>query len=193
MTMITKLTTFGLLAALAGASVAPVLADQQSDKNNMRNLALGGAAVALYGVLNHNNAATIIGAAGAGLAGSQYEKDRKNQSQNNGRYYHYNNNGDNRYNDYNNGYNRDGYNRDGYNRDGYNRDGYNRDGYSRNGYNRDGYSRNGDNGSYNTDNRGWDDNRSNDRQNFSNGHKQHHGKGWYKKHQNEDNQNRDRD
>lgn len=188
MTMITKLTTFGLLAALAGASVAPVLADQQSDKNNMRNLALGGAAVALYGVLNHNNAATIIGAAGAGLAGSQYEKDRKNQSQNNSRYYHYNNNGDNRYNDYNNGYNRDGYNRDGYNRDG-----YNRDGYSRNGYNRDGYSRNGDNGSYNTDNRGWDDNRSNDRQNFSNGHKQHHGKGWYKKHQNEDNQNRDRD
>lgn len=98
-----KCTVWGLLATLAATVAAPVLADPQSDKNNMRNLAIAGAAVAGYGLLNHNNTATLLGAAGAALAGSQYEKDRKQQSQNNDRYgyrrYHrtdnngYNNNG----------------------------------------------------------------------------------------------------
>ena len=128
----TKMTTLGLIAALAGASLAPAMANDQSDKNNARNLALGGAAVALYGILNHNSTATLLGAAGAALAGSQYEKDRQDQSQDNGRYYHYNQSGYSRNGYDNNGYNRDGYNRDGYNRDGYNRDGRDRDGHDRN-------------------------------------------------------------
>ena len=56
---------------------------RQNDKNNMRNLAIGAGAIAAYGLLNHNNLATILGAAGAAVAGSQYEKDRKAQSQDN--------------------------------------------------------------------------------------------------------------
>ena len=53
MTRNTKLTTLGLLAALAGASIVPAMADPwggsgslQNNKNNARNLALGAAAVA---------------------------------------------------------------------------------------------------------------------------------------------------
>ena len=120
MKLTTKMTTLGLIAALAGASLAPAMANDQSDKNNARNLALGGAAVALYGILNHNSTATLLGAAGAAVAGSQYEQDRHNQSVDNSRYYHYYRGGDN------NGYDNNGWNRDGYNHDGFNRDGYNR-------------------------------------------------------------------
>jgi hypothetical protein len=55
----------------------------QNNKNNMRNLAIGAGAVAVYGLLNHNTLATVLGAAGAAVAGSQYEKDRQQQSQDN--------------------------------------------------------------------------------------------------------------
>lgn len=84
-----KLTTGGLLATLAVASVSPALASSQSDKNLMRNLAIGGAAIAGYGLLKHNNTAVLLGAAGAALAGSKYEKDRKQQSQQNSYRYYY--------------------------------------------------------------------------------------------------------
>ena len=141
MTLTSKMTTLGLIAALAGASLAPAMANEQRDKNNARNLALGGAAVALYGILNHNSTATLLGAAGAAIGGSQYEKDRQDQSYGSRRYYRDYRGG------YSNGYDRNGYdnngwNRDGYNRDGYNRDGFNRDGYNRNGFDRDGHDRN---------------------------------------------------
>ena len=134
MTRNTKLTTFGLLAVFAGASALPAMADSwgggnlQNNKNNARNLALGGAAVAAYGLLTHNSTATLLGAAGAALAGSQYERDSQIQSRDNGRFYDYHN--------YGNG----GYDRDGYNRDGFNHDGYNRSGFNHNGYNRDGFN-----------------------------------------------------
>lgn len=136
MTRNTTLTTFGLLAAFAAASIAPAMANDQGDKNNARNLALGGVAVAAYGLFTHNNTATLLGAAGAALAGSQYEKDRQDQSQDSGRYYHYNNYG---------GYDRNGYDHNGYNHDGFNRDGYNRDGFNRAGSDRDGRNRDGNN------------------------------------------------
>ena len=90
----TILTAWGLLATLTVGGVTPALADgyrdrssDQTNKNNMRNLAIGGAAVAAYGLFNHNSAATLLGAAGAVLAGSQYEKDRQEQSQDSNRYY----------------------------------------------------------------------------------------------------------
>ena len=126
MTRTTKLTTFGLLAVFAGASVAPAMADSwgggnlQNNKNNARNLAIGSAAIAAYGLLNHNSTATVLGAAGAVIAGSQYEHDSQIQSRDNSRY---------DYRDYGNG----GYDRNGYNRDGYNQNGYNRDGRQGNG------------------------------------------------------------
>ncbi len=188
MTRNTTLTTFGLLAALAGAAIAPAMANDQGDKNNARNLALGGVAVAAYGLFSHNNTATLLGAAGAALAGSQYEKNRKDQSQDSGRYYHYNNYGNN--NNYGdggydrNGYDRNGFNRDGYNHNGYNRDGYNRDGFNRDGFNRDGDNRNGDNQNRNNQ---YQDNQYRDNQN---------GRGWNgnnRDNQNQDNRGEDQD
>ena len=124
-----KLTTLGLLATIAAASVTPALADgwgdrnnDQANKNTMRNLTIAGAAVAAYGLFSHNGPATLLGAAGAALAGSQYEKDRKDQSQDNNRYYYRDgrNNGDrNRY-DQNGGY-QNQYDRNGYDQNQYDR------------------------------------------------------------------------
>ena len=90
-------TTLGLLAAFGTTALAPaaVLADndagRQQNKNLMRNLAIGGAAIAGLGLLDHNNNLALLGAAGAALAGSQYEKTRHNQSvdqSRDDRYYH---------------------------------------------------------------------------------------------------------
>lgn len=86
------LTTWGLAAILSAAALVPALADpasQQKNKNNWRNLGIAGAAVAGYGLLNHNSTATILGAAGAAYSANRYENDRKHQSQdnNNRRYY----------------------------------------------------------------------------------------------------------
>ncbi len=166
MTLTTKMTTLGLIAALAGASLAPAMANDQSDKNNARNLAIGGGAVALYGLLNHNNVATLLGAAGAALAGSQYEKDRKDQSQDNSRYYYRGG-----YNGYNNGFDRNGYDNSGYNRDGFNRDGRDRDGHDRN------YRNSNDNQ--------YRDNRGNDNWNQGNHN------GWNQGNQNQNNWHQD--
>ena len=105
MTRTAKYTTLALLAAVGTTALAPaaVLADndaaRQSNKNLMRNLALGGAAIAGLGLLQHNNTLALLGAAGAGLAGNQYEKARHNQSVDQSRddYYHRRNNGDYQY------------------------------------------------------------------------------------------------
>ena len=132
----TKFTAWGLLATLAATVAAPVLADpasQQKNKNNWRNLAAAGAAIAGYGLLKGDKTATVLGAAGAAYSANRYETDRQHQSQdsrsNNRRYYRtyggYNNNngynnggqwrstgdyGNGQYNNgqYNNGYNNNG-------------------------------------------------------------------------------------
>jgi hypothetical protein len=69
-----------------------VLADTQSNKNTWRNLGIAGAAVAGYGLLNHNSTATVLGLAGAGYSAYRYEQDRHHQSQQNAwrnrAYYH---------------------------------------------------------------------------------------------------------
>ena len=81
-----KYTALGLLAAFGTTAIAPaaVLADndasRQQNKNLMRDLAIGGAVLGGYGLLNHNNGLALLGVAGAAVAGSQYEKDRHNQS-----------------------------------------------------------------------------------------------------------------
>jgi hypothetical protein len=90
----TRWAAFGLLAALATAALSPAaMADsRQTNKNNWRNLGIAGAAVAGYGLLNHNSTATILGAAAGGYGAYRYEKDRHAQSQArdnwNRRYYH---------------------------------------------------------------------------------------------------------
>jgi hypothetical protein len=76
------MTIFGLAAAVAIAALAPMsaMADQNS-KNQWRNLGIGGAAVAGYGLLHHNSTATLLGVAGAAYSANRYEQDRHHQSQ----------------------------------------------------------------------------------------------------------------
>lgn len=114
-----KIASLGLVAVFAATAITPASADgyqnrskQQTDKNNMRNLGIAGAAVAALGLLTHNNTATLLGAAGVAIGGTQYDKDRKNQSQSNDYYYRDGRNGGssnwnsaNRYNNQNNNWN----------------------------------------------------------------------------------------
>lgn len=74
----------GLAVTVAAAALAPISAsadNRQSNKNQWRNLAGAGAAVAGYGLLKHNNTATLLGAAGAAYSAKRYEDDRHSQSQ----------------------------------------------------------------------------------------------------------------
>lgn len=86
----------GLLATFALSSLSPVLADsagRQNDKNNWRNLGFVSAAIAGIGLLEHNQTATLIGAAGAAYSANRYEQDRHIQSQRSNdwsRRYHWN-------------------------------------------------------------------------------------------------------
>ncbi len=110
MTRSTRGTALGLAAVFAAAILAPTsaLADsRQKNKNDWRNLAGIGAAVAGYGLLKHNSTATLLGAAGTAYAASRYEKDRHSQSQQNaGRNRYYYRSGG--YNGYNGGYGNNG-------------------------------------------------------------------------------------
>ncbi len=82
MNMTTKFTSLALLATMAAAALTPAaMADPQSDKNNMRNLGIGGAAVLGYGLLKHNTTATVLGAAAGGYGAYKYEKDRHQQDE----------------------------------------------------------------------------------------------------------------
>lgn len=78
----TTITALGVLAIVALGALSPAaMADsRQKNKNNWRNLAGAGAAVAGYGLLKHNKTATVLGAAGGAYAASRYEKDRHSQS-----------------------------------------------------------------------------------------------------------------
>jgi len=167
-----KYTAWGLLATLAATVAAPVLADpasQQKNKNNWRNLGIAGAAIAGYGLLNHNNTATVLGAAGAAYSANRYEKDRHSQSQDNSNRYdyrRYHRNGDN------GGYNNGGY----YNNNG-NYD--NNGGQWRNDYNsNNGYNSNGYNNRSNDDNQYENNGGDNSNARHDNGR---HG-GWAKHH-----------
>lgn len=90
-----RIVIYGALATLAAAALSPAaLADsRQKNKNDWRNLAGVGAAVAGYGLLKGNKTATVLGAAGAAYSANRYEKDRHSQSQqNNDRRYFYRSN-----------------------------------------------------------------------------------------------------
>ena len=93
-------TILGMVASVAAMALAPLAAhadqsSRQSNKNQWRNLGVAGAAVAGYGLLKHNNTATILGAAGAAYSAKRYEDDRHSQSQSqarrdrNARYHRY--------------------------------------------------------------------------------------------------------
>ena len=63
---------------MAATAVVPTVANAsvQSNKNNMRNLAIAGAAVAGYGLLTHNTGATVLGAIGGLVGLSQEQRDQ---------------------------------------------------------------------------------------------------------------------
>lgn len=79
----TTMIAFGVLATVALGALSPAaMADsRQKNKNNWRNLAGAGAAVAGYGLIKHNRTATVLGAAGAAYSAHRYEQDRHSQSQ----------------------------------------------------------------------------------------------------------------
>jgi hypothetical protein len=82
----TILTPLLVTATVGMASLAPIAAHAdslQKQKNNWRNIAIGAGAIGVYGLMNHNNTATLLGALGAAYAGSQYESKRHQQSQQN--------------------------------------------------------------------------------------------------------------
>src|SRR5580700_9298 len=70
----------GLVLALSVATTAAFADSTQTQKNNWRNGAIAGGAVALYGLHNHQNTTTLLGAAGGAYALSQYERKRHQQS-----------------------------------------------------------------------------------------------------------------
>lgn len=129
MTRSKLIATLGLAATMATTAIVPTIANAsvQSDKNNMRNLAIAGAAVAGYGLLNHNTGATVLGLAGAVLAGSQYQKDQNIENSWHDRW-GWDGGRDNRdyHRDYDRNYNQ-GYNRDYNYRGDYHADRDNRD------------------------------------------------------------------
>lgn len=71
--------TLGLAATMAATAVVPTVASAsvQNDKNNARNLAIAGAAVAGYGLLSHNTGATVLGAIGGLVGLSQEQHDQQ--------------------------------------------------------------------------------------------------------------------
>lgn len=86
-----QITSLVLAAVTLGSSISVVAADNsQKNKNNWRNAAIAGGAVALYGLNKHDTTTTVLGAAGAAYSANRYEKDRKNQasaSRNRARYH----------------------------------------------------------------------------------------------------------
>ena len=65
----------------APAAVHASAASRQGNKNTWRNLGYGAAGIAGYGLLKHNTAATLLGAAGAAYSAHRYEQDRHSQDQ----------------------------------------------------------------------------------------------------------------
>ena len=176
-----KITALALLGTLAASALSPALADpasQQKNKNQWRNLGILGAAVAGYGLLKHDQNATILGAAGGAYSANRYEQDRRHQSQDNAnrQRYYYGGSGN-----YNNGYgNGNGY---GYPTNGYGNgrtygNGGNGGYYDGNGnYHNGGYNNGGYNSGYG--NGGYD---GQTYQSFSRRHDNGKHKGWFKKH-----------
>ena len=79
-------TAFAILAAFAVPALAPSATfaqskteqkHRQNEKNKWRNAAGAAGAVAGYGLLKGNKAATVLGAAGAAYSGNRYEQERK--------------------------------------------------------------------------------------------------------------------
>ena len=62
--------------------------NDQKNKNNWRNIAIGSGVIGLYGLTHHNATATVLGGLGAAYSANKYEQARRAQSQNQRGYYY---------------------------------------------------------------------------------------------------------
>jgi O-antigen ligase len=86
----TSLIALVLVALFAVSLLAPMTAfASQSTKNTWRNLGIGSAGVAGYGLLTHNTGLAVLGVAGAAYSASRYEHDRHSQSYHRTHRYYY--------------------------------------------------------------------------------------------------------
>ncbi len=76
-------TTVGLTAIPSTAnaqSLGDLLKHKQKQKNDWRNLAIGGGALGVLGLFTHNSTLTYLGLGGGLYSAYRYEQDRKGQS-----------------------------------------------------------------------------------------------------------------
>jgi H+/Cl- antiporter ClcA len=76
-------TTVGLTAIPSTASaqsLSDLLKHKQKQKNDWRNLAIGGGALGVLGLFTHNSTLTYLGLGGGLYSAYRYEQDRKGQS-----------------------------------------------------------------------------------------------------------------
>ena len=73
-------TTLGLAPTANAQSIADLLNHKQNQKNQWRNLAIGGGALGVLGLFTHNKTLSYLGLGGGLYSAYRYEQDRKGQS-----------------------------------------------------------------------------------------------------------------
>lgn len=72
--------TLGMAPTANAQSLSDLLKHKQNNKNNWRNLAIGGGALSLVGLFTKNSTLTYLGLGGGLYSAYRYEQDRKGQS-----------------------------------------------------------------------------------------------------------------
>ena len=72
--------TLGIAPAANAQSISDLLSHKQKNKNNWRNLAIGGGALGVVGLFTKNKTLTYLGLGGGLYSAYRYEQDRKGQS-----------------------------------------------------------------------------------------------------------------
>ena len=73
-------TSLGLASTSNAQSINDLINRRQDKKNQWRNLALGGGALGVVGLLTKNSTLTYLGLGGGLYSAYRYEQDRKSQS-----------------------------------------------------------------------------------------------------------------
>lgn len=73
-------TTLGVAPTAHAQSISDLLKHKQGQKNNWRNLAIGGGALGVLGLFTKNKTLTYLGLGGGLYSAYRYEQDRKGQS-----------------------------------------------------------------------------------------------------------------
>ena len=73
-------TTLGVAPTAHAQSIADLIKHKQGNKNNWRNLAIGGGALGVLGLFTKNKTLAYLGLGGGLYSAYRYEQDRKGQS-----------------------------------------------------------------------------------------------------------------